>query len=66
MENSDAGSYVCTVSGESVSVMSDTATLIYYGMTYVYVYIFFIYLFNLIKFLGCLMNAFEPSTGHNM
>ena len=33
VENSDAGSYVCTVSGESVSVMSDTATLIYYGMT---------------------------------
>ena len=33
VKNSDAGSYVCTVSGESISVTSNTATLIYYGMT---------------------------------
>ena len=32
VKNSDAGSYVCTVSGESVSVTSKTATLTYYGM----------------------------------
>ena len=33
VKNSDAGSYVCAVSGESISVTSNTATLIYYGMT---------------------------------
>ena len=32
VRNSDAGSYVCTVRSESVSVMSRTATLTVYGM----------------------------------
>ena len=30
--HSDAGSYMCTVSGESVSVMSNTAILTVYGI----------------------------------
>ena len=32
VRNSDAGSYVCTVSSGSLSVMSNTATLTVYGM----------------------------------
>ena len=31
VRHSDAGSYVCTVSSGSVSVMSNTATLTFYG-----------------------------------
>ena len=31
VRNSDAGSYVCTVSSESLSVMSNTAILTVYG-----------------------------------
>ena len=33
VRNSDAGSYVCTVSSGSLSVMSNTATLTVYGKT---------------------------------
>jgi len=36
VRNSDAGSYVCTVSSGLLSVMSNTATLTVYGMTYTY------------------------------
>ena len=32
MRGSDAGSYVCTVTSGSLSVMSNTATLTVYGM----------------------------------
>ena len=32
VRDSDAGSYVCTVSSGSLSVMSNTATLTVYGM----------------------------------
>jgi len=32
VRNSDAGSYVCTVSSGSLSVMSNSATLTVYGM----------------------------------
>ena len=32
VRNSDAGSYVCTVSSGSLSVMSNAATLTVYGM----------------------------------
>ena len=39
VRNSDAGSYVCTVSSGSLSVMSNTATLTVYGMcTHVHEY----------------------------
>jgi len=34
--NSDAGSYVCAVSSGSLSVISNTATLTVYSMTYLY------------------------------
>jgi len=34
VRNSDAGSYVCTVSSGLLSVMSNTATLTVYGMLY--------------------------------
>ena len=34
MRDSDAGSYVCTVSSGSLSVMSNTATLTVYGETF--------------------------------
>ena len=34
VRKSDAGSYMCTVSSGSVSVMSNTATLTVYGMRY--------------------------------
>ena len=35
VRNSDAGSYVCTVSSGSVSVMSNAATLCFVGMIHV-------------------------------
>ena len=35
VQYSDAGSYVCTVRSGSVSVMSNTATVIVYGMFYI-------------------------------
>ena len=38
VRNSDAGSYVCTVRSESVSVMSNTATLTVYGKFIICVY----------------------------
>ena len=34
MRDSDAGSYVCTVTSGSLSVMSNTATLTVYGETF--------------------------------
>ena len=34
VKNSDAGSYVCTVSSGSLSVTSNAATLTVYGMLY--------------------------------
>ena len=47
VKNSDAGSYACTVSGESVSVISNGATLTCDGMTYTYLisifYICYVY-----------------------
>ena len=62
MENSDAGSYVCTVSGESVSVMSDTATLIYYGMKYLYMYIYFLSIYlTLLTFLAVWWMHLNPA-----
>ena len=37
VRDSDAGSYVCTVTSGSLSVMSNTATLTVYGETYMHV-----------------------------
>ena len=38
VKNNDAGSYVCTVRNGSLSVISNTAILTYYGMIGTYVY----------------------------
>ena len=54
VKNSNAGSYACTVSGESVSVISNAATLTCDGMTYAYLINIFVYLLSL---LICLINA---------
>ena len=57
VKNSDAGSYACTVSGESVSVISNAATLTCDGMTYAYLINIFVYLLSL---LICLIKHFNP------
>ena len=43
VRNRDAGSYVCTVSSGSLSVMSNAATLSFVGMVHVYVVILLSY-----------------------
>ena len=61
VRDSDAGSYVCTVSSGSLSVMSSTATLIVYGEICSYACVIFISYTNLLC--RCTSNHTSPKWG---